>query len=134
MFFIGVTAKGTVQQSAGAITGVTITNAGTGYTGVALATVTDSAGTGENLSITMGANLNRIDVSNPGTYASGSAPTVTINAATGDTTGSGATATSTLGFAVASITLDTEGLGYRALPVVTVTGGVGANSQHLQMQ
>ena len=128
MFFIGVTATGTVQQSAGAITGVTITNAGTGYTGVALATVTDSAGTGENLSITMGANLNRIDVSNPGTYASGSAPTVTINAATGDTTGSGATATSTLGFAVASITLDTEGLGYRALPVVTVTGGVGANS------
>ena len=31
-FFIGVTATGTVGQSGGVITGVTITNAGTGYT------------------------------------------------------------------------------------------------------
>ena len=70
-------ATGTVQQSGGVITGVTITNAGTGYTGIPLATVTDAAGTGEQLSITVVANLNRIDVSNPGDYI-WIAPTVTI--------------------------------------------------------
>ena len=121
MFFIGVTATGNVTITGDAITGVTVTNEGTGYTGAPLTTVTDSAGTGENLSVVMGKNVDALIVSNAGTYANNATPTVTIAAATGDTTGSGATATATLGFAVESINLDTQGLGYRSNPIVTLS-------------
>ena len=121
MFFQGVTALGTVQISAGAITGVTITESGTGYTGAPIITITDSAGSGENLSVTMGQNLDAIIVGTGGTYANTATPTVTITAGTGDTTGSGAAATATLGFAIASINLDSQGLGYRSNPTIKLT-------------
>ena len=86
MFFQGVTATGNVTITGDAITGVTITNNGTGYTGAPLTTVTDSAGTGENLSVVMGKNVDALIVSNAGTYLNTATPTVTIAAATGDTT------------------------------------------------
>ena len=121
MFFQGVTATGNVTITGDAITGVTITNNGTGYTGAPLTTVTDSAGTGENLSVVMGKNVDALIVSNAGTYLNTATPTVTIAAATGDTTGSGATATATLGFPVESINLDTKGLGYRNNPTVVLS-------------
>ena len=69
----------------------------------------------------MGKNVDALIVSNAGTYLNTATPTVTIAASTGDTTGSGASATATLGFAVASINLDTQGLGYRSNPIVTLT-------------
>ena len=122
MFFQGVTALGTVQHSAGAITGITVTESGTGYTGSPIMTITDSAGTGENLSAVMGQNVDNIIVSVGGTYLNTATPTVSFTLGTGDTTGSGAAATATLGFAIASINLDTKGLGYRSNPTVTVTG------------
>ena len=86
-----------------------------------LTTVTDSAGTGENLSVVMGKNVDALIVANAGTYLNTATPTVTITAATGDTTGSGASATATLGFPVESISLDTQGLGYRNNPTVVLS-------------
>ena len=73
-----------------------------------------------HLSPVVGFPLSELTVSGGGTYTS--APTVTIAATTGDTTGTGATATAILGFPVASISLDTDGLGYRNVPTVTISG------------
>ena len=53
---------------------------------------------------------------------SGSTPTISFTLGSGDTTGSGAAATATLGFPLASATLLTNGLGYRNLPTVVISG------------
>jgi hypothetical protein len=119
--FIGVTAQVSPTIAGGVITGVTVTNGGSGYSQAATITVTDSgSGAGGQLSPVVGFPLSELTVSGGGTYTS--APTITIAATTGDTTGTGATATAILGFPVASVSLDTDGLGYRNVPTVTISG------------
>jgi len=120
-FFIGVTAVISTTLTGGVITGVTVSNGGSGYSNSATITVTDSgSGAGGQLAAVVGFPLAELTVSGGGTYTS--APTVTISPGTGDTTGSGATATAILGFAVGTVSLDTQGLGYRNLPTVTISG------------
>ena len=121
-FFQGVTATVTVQHSAGAITGFTVTNAGTGYSTSAGITVTDSAGSGENTVTKLGFSVTRVDIGNGGSYTSGTVPTVTFTNDTNDTFGSGVAGTAVVGFPVETVTLTSQGLGYRNIPTVTVTG------------
>ena len=121
-FFQGVTATVTVQHSAGAITGFTVTNAGTGYSTSAGITVTDSGGSGENTVTKLGFSVTRVDIGNGGSYTSGTVPTVTFTNDTNDTFGSGVAGTAVVGFPVETVTLTGQGLGYRNIPTVTVTG------------
>ena len=102
---------------------------GSGYQNPPIITITDS-GSGANAVVTanLGYALNEIQVGVAGTYTS--APPVTITNAVGDTTGSGAAANATIGFPVASVTLDNQGLGYRNLPnLVPSTGDATADAQ-----
>ena len=119
--FQGVTATVTPTVSAGAITAIAVNNGGTGYSQSPVITITDSgAGAGGQASPVVGFAVNQVAISGGGTYTS--APTVTITPDSSDTTGSGATATAILGFPLASISLDTQGLGYRNLPTITLSG------------
>ena len=52
-----------------------------------------------------------------------SAPTVTITTDGTDTTGSGGTATCTIGFPIGTVTLTNQGSGYNFAPTVQLTGG-----------
>ena len=120
-FFIGIQAVLTPTVSSGVITAVAVTNGGTGYSQTATITVTDSgSGAGGQLTAVAGFAVDSISVSAGGTYTS--APTVSFSLAVGDTTGSGAAATAILGFPLATATLATQGLGYRNLPIVNITG------------
>ena len=47
---------------------------------------------------------------------------MSITNAVGDTTGSGAAASATIGFAIESVNLDTQGLGYRNKPTLSIDG------------
>ena len=128
-FFQGRRATATLTQTGGVIDGFTVTDGGSGYQNPPIITITDS-GSGANAVVTanLGYALNEIQVGVAGTYTS--APTVTITNAVGDTTGSGAAANATIGFPVASVTLDNQGLGYRNLPnLVPSTGDATADAQ-----
>ena len=83
----------------------------------------------------LGYQLNAITMSTFGTgYAQGSAPTVSFTNATGDTTGSGAAATSSLGFPIASITMTNNGLAYAVEPTVSLSGGSPTTQAGIQIQ
>ena len=87
-------------------------------------TITDAAGNGEQLSMLLDCSV-RIDVAiATGNYAAGSsAPTVTFTNDAGDTTGTGATGTSVLGFAIASITLNNSRFRLQKYSCSTCTTG-----------
>ena len=121
-FFQGERATVTATLSAGVITGITVTNDGSGYSTAPNITVTDAAGSGEQLNTVLGRSVDSVTITTVGSYASGSAPGVSFTNDASDTTGSGAVGTSVLGFAIASINVSNFGLGYRSLPVVTVGG------------
>jgi hypothetical protein len=128
-FFIGRRATVTLTQTGGVIDGFTVTDGGSGYQNPPIITITDS-GAGANGVVTanLGYSVNEVQVGIAGTYTS--APTVTFTNAVGDTTGSGAAANATIGFPVASVTLDNQGLGYRNLPnLVPSTGDATADAQ-----
>ena len=113
----GTTATGTVQESGGVITGVTITDPGVKYAQSTSATITGGSGSGVTIITLVGRKIQEIIASDAGSgYAS--APTVTIS---GD--GTGATATSALGYGVASVTINNAGEGYSITPTVNVSGG-----------
>ena len=113
---------GAVTVSAGAITAIAITNKGSGYNAAPSVTVTDAGATSAAQVVTnFGRAVSSVTIDVGGTYASGSAPTVTFTNDASDTTGSGAAGSATLGFALASVTLGGQGLGYRNLPTVNIT-------------
>ena len=119
--FQGIQATLTPTIAGGAITAVAVSNGGTGYSQTATITVTDSgSGAGAQLTANVGFAVDSIAVSGGGTYTS--APTVSFTNAVGDTTGSGVAANAILGFPLATVTLATQGLGYRNLPTVTISG------------
>ena len=121
-FFQGVTAEVTFTHTGGVIDAYTITNAGSGYQNAPAITITDAgAGAGAAVATDLSFSVDTIVVGSGGEYASN--PTVTLTNAAGDTTGTGATATATIGFAVDAITLTGQGLGYRNIPTVVPTGG-----------
>ena len=116
-FLIGTTATVTLGQTAGVVDSVTVTDAGTGYQNAPAVTVSDSGtGAGCVLAVDLGFAVDTLTVGQGGVYTS--APTVGFTLGAGDTTGSGAAATATIGFPVASVTLTSQGLGYRNLPVL----------------
>ena len=120
--FQGTTATGTVQHSSGAVTGITITNPGFGYTGSAIATISDSAGVDATTTISIGYSVASATVSVGGTtYAS--APTLSFTQGPGDTTGAGATGTCDIGFPISTVILNTSGNGYTSIPTVSLSGG-----------
>ena len=127
MFFQGVTAAVTVTQSGGVVDGVTITNAGTGYESAPVVTITDSgAGSGANVSLTMGYSVGGVTMTAGGEYTAATVPTVSFTNDQNDTTGSGVAGTAVIGFPIETITLNDVGLGYRNVPTVLITGGVPA--------
>ena len=92
-----------------------ITDAGSGYQNAPQITITDAgAEVLVLLLLDLSFSVDTIVVGSGGEYASN--PTVSLTNAAGDTTGTGAAATATIGFAIASITLTGQGLGYRTLP------------------
>ena len=122
MFLQGTQAvAGTVTVSAGAITAIAVTTKGSGYNSAPTVTITDGSGSGAIATGLHGKAVDSISVVGAGSY-SGSAPTVSFTLGAGDTTGTGAAATVTLGYAIASVSLDTQGLGYRNIPTVSISG------------
>ena len=119
-FFQGRTATVTFTHTGGVIDAYTITDAGSGYQNAPAITITggnNDAAVAADLSF----SVDTIVVGSGGEYASN--PTVTLTNAAGDTTGQNAAASATIGFAVASISLDTQGLGYRNIPSLVPSGG-----------
>ena len=123
MFIKGTDATvGAITVSAGAITAIAVATKGSGYLTAPTVTITDSSGTGAIANGIHGRGIDEITLTDLGSYAVGNAPTISFTLGTGDTTGSGASATATLGFPLASVTLLTNGLGYRNIPTVTISG------------
>ncbi len=87
----GAAAFATVDLT-GAITAITVTSPGTGYTTAPAVNITDVAGTGASATATITGTIVGIDVTNPGSGYT-TAPNVVI----GDTTGTGAMAYATVG-------------------------------------
>ncbi|NCY21707.1 hypothetical protein EBX31_07105, partial [bacterium] len=103
----------------GQVTGIVLTNPGTGYTALPTVAISGGGGSGAATSTTLSTLvLQGLTLTNPGNgYSLTSLPTVTIAAAPGDTTGSGATAT-----------LTSVGTGYGLTGNLSVTA-VGAITQ-----
>ena len=121
-FFIGRRATVTFTHTGGVIDAYNVTDAGTGYTSAPTVTITDSGtGAGAAVAVDLSYAVDSIAVAGSGEYAS--APTVSITPGTGDTTGSGAAGTSTIGFSVSTVTLTGQGLGYRNLPTLSPSTG-----------
>ena len=125
----GVTATVTLTQSGGEITGITINDQGTLYDGNSLPSITiDEAGqtTHATLTVFCGRSLASISIGSRGSGYS-SAPTVSIAASPSDSTGSGAAATSTIGFPVNAVNITNVGAGYNFEPTILITGGNPVN-------
>ena len=132
--FTGITATGTATLTGDAVTSITITNKGSGYITAPSITFTGTNTTPATADPILGFQLDTITVSTFGTgYAQGSAPTVSFTNATGDTTGSGAAATSSLGFPIASITMTNNGLAYAVEPTVSLSGGSPTTDAGIQL-
>ena len=122
-YFQGQTAVlGTPVISAGVIQSIPVTSKGSGYGNAPGIQITDS-GSGLNaIAIPVfGRAVSSVNITTAGTYASGSAPNISFTPATGDTTGANAAGTPILGFQLDTLTLATQGLGYRTLPTVLIT-------------
>ncbi len=123
LLFTGTTAAGTATLS---VTGVTITNGGTGYT--TAPTVTFSAppagGTTATGTATVSSSgfVTGITITNPGSGYT-SMPTVTFSASP-----SGTTATATAGGRVSGITITNGGSGYATAPGISFAGGASASA------
>ena len=113
----GTAATGSVQETGGVITGVTITDPGVKYSQSTSATITGAPGAGATISVLVGRRIESITAADAGAGYS-SAPSVTI---TGD--GTGAAATTALGYQVASVTINNAGEGYSITPTVNASGG-----------
>ncbi len=105
----------------GAVSKVTLTNAGTGYTSAPTVAITGGGGSGASAIATLArAAVASLTLTNRGTGYT-FVPTVSFSGGGG----SGAAATATLGYSVASLTLTNGGAGYTSLPSVTFTNAAG---------
>jgi hypothetical protein len=115
----------------GSVKFVTVNDPGTGYPASSTIPVvfTGGGGNGATGSAVIDANgsVDTILITNGGT-AYATAPSVSIT----DPNGTGFTGTSTLGYAVASITVTNTGSGFSAAPTITISGdGSGATASAL---
>jgi plastocyanin len=118
----GKEATGTLAVSSGEVSGITITYAGTGYTGSPTATITDSTGQSAAVNATVGYRLGPITVQNRGSgYTSN--PSVSFANQLGDTTGAGAAASTTIGYPLATASITYPGRSYSIAPEVVLSGG-----------
>ena len=123
--FKGVNATATCTVSAGAVNSITITEQGTLYNGSTTPTITQSdqsQTTDASFTVFNGRSIGSVSVNGRGSGFT-SAPTVTITTDGTDTTGSGGTATCTIGFPIGTVTLTNQGSGYNFAPTVQLTGG-----------
>jgi len=121
----GVNAEATLTASAGVVTGITITEQGTLYDGNSLPSITfseDLGASAASLQVYCGRSINNIAINSRGSGYT-SAPTVSIAASTGDSTGSGGAATSTIGFPIGAVNITEVGAGYNFTPTILITGG-----------
>ena len=109
----------------GVITGVTVTNPGSGYTSVPSVTFNGTHPLGGAASATATVKVSRINVTNGGTGYT-TAPTVTISAP--PVSGIQATGTANLTGVVNSVTLTAGGSGYYAAPQVQFVPADGQGS------
>ncbi|MCX9025835.1 MAG: hypothetical protein OIN85_07045 [Candidatus Methanoperedens sp.] len=115
----GRTATATARITGGVITGITVTNVGSGYSAVPRVTITGN-GRGATAAATLSAPLISITVTNVGSGYT-AIPRVTITGGGG----TGATAAATITPSAVILTLTNPGSGYTAVPNVTITGGGG---------
>ncbi|MCX9012456.1 MAG: hypothetical protein OIN66_15225 [Candidatus Methanoperedens sp.] len=119
---VGTGAAATATVVNGVVTGITLTNGGSGYTSAPTISITGGSGTGATATATVAGAVAAITITNGGTgYIS--APTVTITGGGG----TGATATATVAGSITSLTFGTPGAGYTA-PAVSFSGGGGAGA------
>ena len=123
----------------GTVTGVTITNPGSGYgiadinpaTNLVLqVAITGGGGTLATAQISeLNSSITGVTITTSGTgYLQGSPPIITFTTApTGGTTTTGTTVVNPAGN-VSGITLTNNGNGYKSPPLVTITGGGGSNA------
>ena len=118
----GATAVATV--TGGAVTAITLTNPGLGYTATPTVTISGGGGTGATATAQrVGNELSGITVTAGGSgYTS---PTVSFTGGTG--TGAAGTVSVTNG-AVTAVTITNPGSGYTTLPDVTISGGGGTGA------
>lgn len=123
-------ATGTATLLPSTVASVNVTSGGAGYTSAPLLTLTGGGGTLAAATVKLaGAPITGLTLTNAGSgYSFG--PSVTITAAAGDTTGSGATGTTTGGAGtINSITLTNPGSGFVSNPTVAFVGaGTGATA------
>jgi FtsP/CotA-like multicopper oxidase with cupredoxin domain len=121
----GAAATATIDVN-GVITGVTVTDPGSGYTTAPTVTITDTTGPGAGASATATLTVTGLTLTAPGTgYTSN--PTVAISDSTGTGTGAAGTATVTTD-TVSSITIVNGGGGYTTASVAITGTGTGATA------
>lgn len=121
------TAQG-AASTAGVVTSVSITNAGSGYTVTPTVTVAPPPAGGTQATVTAaigGAGpIKALTLTNGGTGYTG---TLTVTITGGGGSGATATASATSGV-VTSLSLTAAGSGYTSTPTVTITGSVGSGA------
>jgi hypothetical protein len=116
-------AAATATTAVGAVTSVTITDGGTGYTSAP--TVTFTGGAGKDAAATAsvsGGKVTAITITNGGSGYT-SAPTIAITGGAG----AGATATASVS-GVTAISITNGGSGYTSAPTIAITGGGGSGA------
>ena len=128
----GATGYGTVSwtfddenfQYKGKLTGLVLTNSGSGYTSDPTVTVNwPNASASSSVSFTTPSAITGITLTSAGSGYT-SAPTVTLTGGGG----SGATATATMNLSVNGLMLTNAGSGYTSAPTVTFSGGGGSGA------
>ena len=121
----GVNAAATVTMTGDVISGITITEQGTLYDGSSLPTITlseDVGATAAAFTVYCGRSIASVAIGSRGSGYT-SAPTVSVTNGEGDTTGSGGSATATIGFPIGAVNITNIGSGYNFNPTILITGG-----------
>ena len=120
-----ITSVGLVNSTSGAVTGVTVTAAGGGYTSVPAVGFSGGGGSGAAATASLvPTSVATVTVGVGGTGYT-TAPAVSFTGGGG----SGATATATVaGGIVTAITVTAGGSGYTSVPTVVLTGGAGTGA------
>ncbi len=122
----GATATATVGAN-GRVTGITLTNPGTGYTSIPTVSIISGSGATATAGLQDNGTVISIGITNSGTgYSAAAPPAVTIQAPVSGTTALG-TANVDANGRVTSVSITNPGSGYTFNPTVTIAapGGVG---------